>query len=150
MIVNDTVFGTMSYNSGWEKQEQIVLWGKAFTVRVVARAYSGQEILDIQRNAYTEYKNNIGQIEGSIKNSLFEYYEEHYYYIANTTEFIPNLYKPGQITLDTVIELIKIRTLIFDRTGDYGFLCDCAWNREDGIAIKLNGIIVIGEQEMLI
>ncbi len=43
--VEDKVFGMMEYVYSWESTEEISVFGKDYDIRVVAEAYSGQEIL---------------------------------------------------------------------------------------------------------
>ena len=57
--IKDDIFGKMEYDCSWVKKEQISLFGKSYEVRIVAKAYTGQEISDVQRASYVCYKNNF-------------------------------------------------------------------------------------------
>ena len=150
MTINDSVFGNMVYDAGWEKGETLTIWGEEIYVRIVAKAYTGQDILDSQREGYMTIKSSLSNLENSIKEALLGYYKKNYNYIVGNIDNIPFQYSVNEITAERIIDLIKIKTLIFDRKGNFGFLCDCAWNTEDGIAIKLNSKVEVGEQDLLI
>ena len=130
----DPVFGEISYDHSWEKSENVSLWGKDHSLRVVARAYNSDSINDRQRAAYTEYKANALEYEQQIPGALLDYYKANYDDITAMVE-LPDRYKLENITKEDVIRLIKVKTLFFETDGRYGYLCDCIWDREHGIAI---------------
>ena len=49
----DSVFGEMTYNNSWEREEEEIFFSKIRKYKIVAKAYPGQQILDIQRDACT-------------------------------------------------------------------------------------------------
>ena len=54
-VINDPVFGKMTYQYRWYKTEDIVLFGKHWDITIAAQAYTGQSILQIQRENYKGY-----------------------------------------------------------------------------------------------
>ena len=56
--VKDLVFGEMKYDHSWYKRENINLWGIETELKIIAFAYSEQEINDQQRSDYKYFKEN--------------------------------------------------------------------------------------------
>ena len=54
-VINDPVFGKITYQHRWYKTEDIVLFGKRWNITIAAQAYTGQSILQIQRDCYKGY-----------------------------------------------------------------------------------------------
>jgi len=150
LTVNDKIFGVMQYDAGWEKADTLAVFGKTFPVRVVAAAYTGESILDIQRDAYAKYLNNLALYADTIPDIVLRYYLDNYDDISSYMK-IPEKINRANVNATTVVKLIKIRTVYFDRKGNFGWLCDCAWDVEHGIAIVLsNEKPFITDQDYLI
>lgn len=152
--VNDPVFGEMSYDHSWETTQTILLWGKEHKIRIAARAYNNDPVNDSQRASYTEYKAKESEYERLIPDVLLDYFKENYDEISEMVD-LPEKYRLENISRDIVIKLIKPKTLFFAPDGGYGFLCDCAWDPEHGIAIIFpykdkEKSLRIGDQDELI
>ncbi|TYQ13199.1 UNVERIFIED_CONTAM: hypothetical protein Cloal_4257 [Acetivibrio alkalicellulosi] len=147
--LNDEVFGKMQYDSSWVRKEKYTILGKELDIRIVAKAYEGQGILDIQRKAFIEFKENFDQFEEDIPAKLLKYYLENYENISEMCN-IPEKIDKDHITQDLIVKLVKVKTIYFGRKGEYGYLCDCIWEQEHGIAIILSSGITIDEQDTLI
>ena len=148
--IKDDIFGNMEYDCSWVKKEQISLFGKSYEVRIVAKAYTGQEVSDTQRASYTCYQKNFQLYIEQIPNILLTYYLDNYNQIAEYVD-IPEKINRKNITEELIVKLIKVQTVYFDRKGNFGWLCDCAWDREHGISIILSADKpIVTEQEELI
>ncbi len=148
--VNDSVFGEMHYDYAWEKYVKRHMLRRKSEIRVVAVADEGEEILDVQREAYKKYISNEERYIEEIPQALLDYYLDEY---DNLLEFcdIPRRLNKKHVNTNTILEMIRVNTLIFDREGNYGYLCDCGWDSENGLAIILSeDEIRIGEQDELI
>ena len=148
--VNDSVFGIMEYNYAWEKTDVISAFGRDFEVKVVAEANDNQDIIDVQRKAYSTYLNNFTRYMISIPDVLLDYYKTNYNSISSNVN-IPERININNINKELIVKLIKIRSVYFSRKGTYGWLCECAWEPEHGIAIVLSTESpLITEQDYLI
>lgn len=150
MVVNDSAFGKMNYDSGWEKTEVFSLYGRKYLVRVVAGAYAGQNILEKQREAYHIYQKKINECVKKIPNVLLKYYLDNYEIIEETMN-IPKKIDRQHINEKNIIRLFEVKTVYFDRAGKFGWLCECAWDQENGIAIILSEQepIVVEQEELI-
>ncbi len=137
MIVDD-VFGEMIYDHSWERTETLDFFGKELNIKIVAEAYSGQDILEIQKESYKRYISVVSEYTRKIPNTLLEYYLNNYDVISSDVD-IPEQINKENITKDKIIKLVKVTVLYFSRDGKYGYLCDCAWDKENGICIVLSG-----------
>lgn len=150
MNINDDVFGKMEYKNSWEKEEIIKCFGKEYKIRTVAKAYKGDDILDIQRNAYKKYKDNINNYNIEIPSSILNYYLDNYEYISSYID-IPEKINKDNINEEIIMKLVTFKTLYFDRKGNFGYLCDCLWDEEHGICILLSDkkVKVIEQDELI-
>ncbi len=135
-IMMDDVFGEMTYKYNWVKTDDIELWEKKYSIRVIAKAYENQDINEHQRKGYNYLKNNIDEISKSGLDKLIEFYK-------------------NQISKDKsnneIIELVEPKTIIFTQKDKFGILCSCSWDKEHGIAIIINeNKIYIGSQDELL
>jgi hypothetical protein len=148
-MIKDPIFGEMVYDYSWEKKEECSIFGREIELGVVAKAYRGQEILNVQRDAYVKYKENITNYMMRVPEVLLQYYLDNYEQIASTIE-IPDKINKENINKELIVKLIRVNTLYIDRKGRYGWLCDCAWDNEHGICILLSNGISIVEQDYLL
>lgn len=135
--VYDEVFGDMIYDYSWEKTEDFSAFGKEHEVGVVAEAYGGDKIVDVQRDSYKTYKKNFSKYITKVPDVLLKYYVDNYDIISSNIE-IPEKINIKNINRELVVKLIKVRTVYFDRKGRFGWLCDCAWDSEHGVCIVLS------------
>ena len=136
--INDSVFGEMIYIHSWERCETQDFFGKILDVRIVAEAYEGQYITDEQRKAYQRYVRNRENFLEKVAPTLLKYYLDNYENISSNVN-IPEKINRDNINEELIVKLIKVRTVYFDRKGQYGWLCDCVWDEEHGICILLSG-----------
>ena len=148
--INDEVFGEMSYDYAWEQSKKDIIFSKLSDYKVVAQAYPGDSITDAQRKSYKEYKQKEESFWKQIPDQLLLYYLENYETISELVN-IPERLDKNHINRDSITKLVRLNTLYFDREGRYGWLCDCAWDKEHGICIILSDdSITIDVQDALL
>lgn len=148
--IEDLVFGTMEYDYSWVKTENVSMFGKDYEIRIVAEAYTNQDIIDVQRDSYLKYKKEYLEYVKKVPEVILKYYLDNYEIIASAVN-IPERINKKNINRELIVKLIKIKTLYIDRKGNYGWLCDCAWDNEHGICILLSDDeICIKEQDYLL
>ena len=76
-------------------------------VLYVAKAYAGQEILEIQRTAYLRYQEKQSDYLTIIPDILLTYYLTNYEQIAKCME-IPEQFNENQINRELIVDLIKV------------------------------------------
>lgn len=133
----DLTFGEMEYDHSWVKEENVLLFGKSYDIRIVAEAYTGQDILEIQQKSYERYKREYLGYIAKIPSVLLDYYINNYKSISSKVD-IPEKINLKNINKEIIVKLIRVKTVYFDRKGQYGWLCDCAWDTEHGISIILS------------
>lgn len=134
----DNVFGEMIYDHSWERKETLDFFGKELNIKIVAEAYSGQDILEIQKESYKRYLADLSEYTNRIPDILYEYYISNYDEISSEID-IPEQINKENITKEKIVKLVRVTALYFSRDGKYGYLCDCAWDEENGICIVLSG-----------
>jgi hypothetical protein len=72
--MKDKVFGSLSFNIGWQKKERIAVYGKKYDVTLDVAAYFETDgITDAQRSSYKKYKNKAAALIKNVENKLKEY-----------------------------------------------------------------------------
>jgi hypothetical protein len=110
MNLSDLVF-----DYGWKKTISIQFQGKRQDIELVFDAYKGEEVNEKQRLSYEKFEHS---------QSLYEKQAE---------QLLDNYIKVNQLRDVS----IKLKTLLIKHNGDFGFLADCSWDIENGIAIIL-------------
>lgn len=150
--VDDEVFGDMVYDFGWNKSIKKDINGeKGVWIDVTAAAYPGESITQEQRNCYSEYLEREEEFLDELPNALMTYYLENYEQIDEWWGGVPTEYNRHNITKESLMELIEIHKIYFNRDGErYGWLCGCEWDDVHGLGITLSGDeIKIGWDESL-
>ena len=127
--INDTIFGTMEYKHGWIKKEKIILMGKEYELKIIASAFTGDQICDNQREAYKNFKAKLDKISRRIPVALDEYVEIHK---AEIEEHFSEIGDPEE-----AIKYVNPVSVLFDRDGKTVIMCDVDWDEENGLGIEV-------------
>lgn len=132
-IINDKVFGRMGYAYAWEKEDSLYIFDKSYPVKVVAQAYKGDGIQQVQRDNYSGYRNFLDIHEDEIKIKLQKYCKD----VLKSNKQLEDILTPT--------------TLTFEKDGSWGVLFDSSLDVENGVAffIKDNEIKVDIQSEFL-
>lgn len=139
MEINDLIFGEMTYDYQWEKEDDVILWGKSFHVQIIVQSEDDNtpDILDIQRDAYCFFKKNITQLENMGCATLLDY--------------VNNVLEISECGENNFLEYNIPTAIFFSVTGEWGILFESEYDSEDGIALMFSdGQWVAGPQEILI
>lgn len=148
--ITDKVFGEMNYDFAWEKTVEKKIFGKERVCRIVAAAFPGEEINDYQRNAYLDYKTNEKRYFDMIPSALLNYYIDNFESISEMVN-VPEKMDKDHINKQSIVRIVKLKTLYFDRKGRCGWLCDCIWDQDNGICILLKPSgVEVTSQDVLI
>ncbi|MDR0869022.1 MAG: hypothetical protein LBP75_11230 [Planctomycetota bacterium] len=112
--MNNSVFGELTFNTGWKTEAEISLFGNNYVVTVKAKAYFEKDGITAEQESafsdFNDYKNSRLQTVEKLLNGLAS---------GNAAErFTP-------------------RTLLFQRNGGYALLLDDKNDEDDGIAVCL-------------
>lgn len=127
--VKDSVFGEMEYKHRWIKKENINLLDKEFSLSIIASAYTGDQICDAQREAYTAFKGKLDKVSRRMPGMIEEYVEIHK---AEIAEHFPEICEPAD-----AIKYVKPVSVMFARDGKTVIMCNVAWDEENGIGIEV-------------
>lgn len=140
--IDDCAFGEMTYRHNWYKQDNMTWGDEKISLRVVAQAYKGQDILDVQREGYISFRNKREALVSSIIKAVVSYY--------NNLAVDDDL-EPKEATSDTIVKLVTPKSILFSREGETIILCDCTWDEEEGIAasVRDENVIITSQDEVL-
>ena len=130
----DPIFGEVEYHYGWVKPITLSFWNNDYSVSVVASAYQGQDIVDIQRKQYQHFISHLSETITIICDAVASYYCRD---IAKTNA-------------TDISGHVKPTELIFQRDGSYGVLFDCDWDIEHGIVVCVHPEVKVGPQDIFL
>ena len=135
----------MEYNMRWYKEENIQIFTKKWDIKVIAKAFPGDDITKEQEESYLRFKENEKIYIETIENHLKEYVNENLEDLA--------VYWVGARKIINTVDLAKIvepKALLFRQDGTILFLAECEWDIENGIAVKLYPEVEVGPQDIFI
>ena len=121
--MNDKVFGEVSFDTGWNKNDTISLWSKANDILVTAVAYYEREaITEAQQTSYRSFNLNKSILEKKVEQLLSDFMDE------------PEKH-------------LKPRFLVFEKDGAYALMLDDANDPDNGIAVQLSPVAKVTSQD---
>lgn len=142
---NDAVFGEMSYKHRWYKKQEIEMFGEAWEITVVAKAYTGRPITEEQQKSYTLFTNKQDEYVSIISEEIKNYVNIHNQELAEdwvSARMIDDI--------DGIAQVATPKTLLFKQDGTTIMLLDCVWDIESGIGVKIIPEVAIGSQDLFL
>ena len=135
----------MTYKHRWIKSEAETFFGKEYTLQIVAKAYSGKSITDEQRETYKKYLEEKEQFKEILSNELMCYINDNIQELAEHWGAARRVDK-----IEDLSAVVTPKTLLIKQDGSMLFLLECAWDIENGIAVKIYPTIAIGSQDLFL
>lgn len=111
--MKDKIFGEVSFDAGWNRNDKISLWGKINNITVTAAAYYDSELItEAQQSSYRSYNLNKSILEKKVEQLLSNYMDE------------PEKH-------------LKPRFLVFEKNGAYALMLDDDNDPDNGVAVQL-------------
>lgn len=159
MELNHHIFGKLTFNYGWTQDMIVTIFGKQYVLEVTIDADDDGEFEVNQERAYIFFKEHLDEIIKESNTAIVSYYNNEiagivsgYTNIGEKQYFLDKIGDEEQI-----YSLLKPKQIMFPLTFDehveeFGFICDCDWDKENGVGIKFtNGILSeIGSQDILL
>ncbi len=144
-ICMDSVFGKMIYKHKWYREQKEIIFGKEYTIKIAAKAYSGKPITDEQRDAYCQYIKKRDEYLKIAAEQLIEYIN------SNFDELACNWQGARKIKNETELPaVVTPKTLLFKQDGTTLLLLECAWDMDNGVAVKLSPEVAVGGQDLFL
>ena len=141
----DAVFGEMTYKHRWYKTQSESFFGREYVIKIAAKAYSEKPITDEQRDGYRQYTEKKDEYAKIVGEQLMRYVNANLQELAG--EWV------GARRVENITDLAGIvtpKTLLFKQDGTTLLLLECAWDMENGIAVKLSPEIMTGSQNLFL
>ncbi len=134
--VDDDVFGEMYFDQGWCKWIKTDINGidGQWVELSVEAMFSDDEITPKQKANYQKYLQNEKRFLEEYPKALFEYYKKNYRAITKIWDDA-DLFNPKNMDEKSVKDLVQLQRLYFEDGERYGWLCECDWDEENGLAI---------------
>jgi len=159
MQINHKTFGKIKFNYGWTKDISLDIFNKRHVLEINIDADEDAEFEINQEKAYIFFENYLDEIAKEVDVAIVSYYNRE---ISDIVSSYTN-HKEKQYFLDIIgdkdkiYSLLQPKKILFPLTFDenveeFGFLCECDWDKENGIGIKfVNGVLSeIGFQDILL
>ena len=159
MKLNHQIFGNIDFNNGWTRPISITIFGKQYVLEINIDADEDAEFEINQEKAYTFFQEHLDEIVTEANSAILSYYNRE---ISNIVSSFTNLAEKQSFLNkigdeQQIYSLLQPKQIMFPLTFDesveeFGFLCDCDWDKENGIGIKFtNGLLSeIGYQDILL
>ena len=159
MKLNHQIFGNIEFNNGWTRPISITIFGKQYVLEINIDADEDAEFEINQEKAYTFFQEHLDEIVTEANSAILSYYNRE---ISNIVSSFTNLAEKQSFLNkigdeQQIYSLLQPKQIMFPLTFDesveeFGFLCDCDWDKENGIGIKFtNGLLSeIGYQDILL
>lgn len=156
--INHEVFGSIKYNYGWVKEEEIYCWGQNRIMEIVIDAEEDAEFEHIQEEAFNRFFSNIDSLLAKAEESVFQYYQEVCSdYRDRLGDDLKDKVAPMINSKQDIIKLVSPKQVLFPMAFDedireVGILLDCTWEKEHGLAIKFQNeeVVEVGYQDIIL
>ena len=159
MEINHKTFGKIKFNYGWTKDISLDIFNKHHVLEINIDADEDAEFEINQEKAYIFFNNHLDEIVKEADSAIISYYNREISDIVSS--YTNNNEKKYFLDIignkDKIYSLLQPKQIMFPLTFDenieeFGFLCECDWDKENGIGIKfVNGVLSeIGYQDILL
>ena len=122
-MMNDKIFGEVSFDAGWNRTESISLWGKSNDLLITAVAYYESEtITGAQQSSYRSFNLNKSIMEKKAEQLLSNYMDE------------PEKH-------------LTPRFLVFEKDGAYALMLDDDNDPDNGVAVQFAPVAKVTSQD---
>ncbi len=159
MEVNHQIFGKIEFNYGWIQDITVTIFGKQYVLGINIDGDEDAEFEINQERAYVFFKEHLGEIVKEVNCAIVSYYNREISNIVSgyTDSSVKQYFLDKIGDKEEIFALLKPKQIMFPLTFDekveeFGFLCDCDWDKENGIGIKFtDGVLSeIGPQDILL
>ena len=149
MEINHKTFGKIKFNYDWTKDISLDIFNKRHVLEINIDADEDAEFEINQEKAYIFFNNHLDEIVKEANSAIISYYNRE---ISNiVSSYTNNNEKKYFLDIignkDKIYSLLQPKQIMFPLTFDenieeFGFLCECDWDKENGIGIKfVNGVL---------
>ncbi|MEZ7647054.1 DUF6985 domain-containing protein [Streptococcus constellatus] len=159
MEIDHEIFGKIKFNYGWTKDISLNIFNKQYVLEINIDADEDAEFEINQEKAYISFNEHLDEIVKEIDSAIILYYNNEIPdIISGYTNINEKKYFLDIIgDKDKIYSLLQPKQIMFPLTFDenveeFGLLCDCDWDKENGLGIKfINGTLSeIGYQDILL
>ena len=159
-MINDDLFGRIEYkNNFWRGKTTIIMFGVENEILLSIDAHEDANFSDVQREAFTNFnqdmKNIIHEVEKQIYDYYIENYEEYREMLGDESEadkFAPMI--DSILDLKRIVEPVEliVRRVRKNEKRRLGLLCNVSWDIDNGIGIKIEDEMVeeVGYQDIVL
>ncbi|MBC1499039.1 hypothetical protein HB943_00390 [Listeria weihenstephanensis] len=141
--INDDLFGEIEFDLYWSGKTSIVMFGKKYEIILSIDGEEDANFSPIQREAYTNFMTNMGEIMNAVELGILEYYEENFEeYRDMADEAEADRIAPEISTVEGLGKLVIPTQLIVRRVRKngvrrIGLVCDCTWDIDNGVGVRI-------------
>lgn len=155
MIIENEVFGELSFNYTWSKYEKIMFFGKETDIVILIAGDEDGEFEKGQYEAFKRLQEEWFNILENLLEPILDYYKSKREELGYDEEF--NEKYPEILTTDELmahITLVGIKIPYADLYGgrSIGLSFDCTWDDENGLGLRLSNeqVVKVGYQDVAI
>lgn len=145
MELNHHLFGKLTFNYGWTQDMTLTIFGKQYVLEVTIDADDDGEFEVNQERAYVFFKEHQDEMIKEANAAVVSYYHnEISEIVSGYTDSNEKQYFLDKIgNEEEIFSLLKPKQIMFPLTFDedieeVGFLCDCDWDKDNGLIQEEN------------
>lgn len=159
MELNHHIFGKLTFNYGWTQDMIVAIFGKEYVLEVTIDADDDGEFEVNQERAYIFFDEHQDEMIKEANTSVVSYYNNEISEIVSgyTDSSVKQYFLDKIGDEEEIFALLKPKQIMFPLTFDenveeFGFLCDCDWDKDNGLGIKFTSGVLseIGPQDILL
>ena len=127
--MEDKVFGTVMFDHGWVKKENITLWNRQYQLDIRTSSYANQMPTLIQQEAYLDFRKRLNMISDISAVKICQFISQ---------QEIDGVSTDVETLLTSFQEYVKPDEVLFFQDGSYAIICNTDWWGED-IAVLISG-----------
>ena len=131
--MTNKIFGELSYDCQWEKDDTVVIDGKSLSIITIVEALPGENITELQEKNYQAIQGKSSLIQDDSFSSICEYMKKNYRRSFKTQE--------------DMLSYMKLQSVLYKQNGKVVALFSIP-DDELGVGIELIPVFSIGPQDL--
>lgn len=155
--INHKVFGKVQYDFSWERQRQVIFFGKKILVTLIINGEEDAKFEQSQIEAFRNFFNNEEEFLTVAEEEIFRYYQDICLDYRDRLDDSADELAPVISKKEDVAKLVDLNQIIFPYSFDedirrVGLLLNCTWEPEHGLALKFENelVVEVGYQDIVL
>jgi hypothetical protein len=155
--INHDIFGRITFDYSWEREQEINFFGKKSLITLVINGEEDTDFEQSQINSFINFMANKNKYLAEAEKEIFKYYQEVCPEYRDRLGDTADEFAPIVSSNEEIGNLAELTQIIFPysfgkETRKVGLLLNCTWEPEHGLAVKFvnEEITKVGYQDIVL